>query len=248
GGRQRADVPRPDQQGENMALKFSSTRRTRTRLASTLAMAAVAALPFAAQASYSEIIAFGDSLSDNGNVYSAIRLPAGPYDQRFSNGPVAVEVMANALGVGLRDFAYGGALVGEDNRAFEGVPELGNTGLQSQIADYLDDLGDAGQTADASALYFMWGGGNDFLGASTPELPATAEYVVSTLSSHVTQLHGAGAREFFVVGQADLAYTADNAAADPATQEAAHQFTLAYNDALAGAMTQLQGSLEGATV
>src|SRR5690606_34960307 len=103
-------------------------------------------------------------------------------------------------------------------------------------------------SADPSALYFLWGGGNDFLGASSAELPATAEAVVSTLSSQVTQLHGAGAREFFVVAQADLAFTADNAAAGPQAQEAAHQFTLSYNAALGAALTQLQGGLEGATI
>src|SRR5690348_8301717 len=63
---------------------------------------------------------FGDSLSDNGNLYALTgrTLPAAPYSSgRFSNGPVFTELLGNqilpaaslsSVG-GNRNFAYGGA-------------------------------------------------------------------------------------------------------------------------------------------
>ena len=47
---------------------------------------------------------FGDSLSDNGNVYDATSgiIPATPYaDGRFSNGRIYAEYMANRLNLTL---------------------------------------------------------------------------------------------------------------------------------------------------
>jgi Phospholipase/lecithinase/hemolysin len=58
------------------------------------------ALP-AHAAAYSALYVFGDSLSDNGNIPAASGYrPSAPYaDGRFSNGPVAVEYLADNLGL-----------------------------------------------------------------------------------------------------------------------------------------------------
>ena len=61
---------------------------------------------------------FGDSLSDNGNLYQMNhgKLPKTPYyDGRFSNGPVWVEDLTDLVGFSdddLEDYAIGGAQVG----------------------------------------------------------------------------------------------------------------------------------------
>lgn len=61
-----------------------------------------------AEAAYVSLYAFGDSLSDSGNMYNAIwsmsggtvEVPPPPYHQgRASNGPVAVEYLATNLGL-----------------------------------------------------------------------------------------------------------------------------------------------------
>src|SRR5215212_8441488 len=72
-------------------------------------------------ASFTDLVIFGDSLSDIGNIAQAplINTP-GPYywNGRFSNGPVYAETLATGLGLpalnrstasGGNDFAYGGA-------------------------------------------------------------------------------------------------------------------------------------------
>ena len=50
--------------------------------------------------SFSRLYVFGDSLSDTGNAASVVNdLPPPYYKNRFSNGPVAVEVLAKKLGL-----------------------------------------------------------------------------------------------------------------------------------------------------
>jgi hypothetical protein len=58
----------------------------------------------------SRLVMFGDSLSDNGNLFRFTGEPAPPYwEGRFSNGPTYAEQLANELGAKLDDLAFGGA-------------------------------------------------------------------------------------------------------------------------------------------
>ncbi len=224
--------------------------RFSTALSSVGTAMVLMASPFtAANAAYSQIVAFGDSLSDNGNVFAATEsalgfgIPTEPYwNGRFSNGPVAVEVMAQTLGVALVDYAFGGALTGTTNRVeIPGLP-----GIQNQVDDFTTGLSSTGQTADASALYFLWGGGNDFLGADDKQ--AAVAPAIANLTGQVGQLYSAGAREFFVPLLPDLSNTLEAIQAGPQAQAQAHALSLAFNNNLATALQGLQGSLSGATI
>lgn len=212
---------------------------------STLVALAAAASATAAVAAPSQILVFGDSLSDTGNVQArfanlGIALPAEPYvNGRFSNGPVAVEVMAQALNLPLTSLAFGGALTGTDNRIPTGGV-LAGTGVQSQINGY---IGSQGGSVDASALYVVWAGGNDFFSAPSA---ATVQTAITNLVADVGLLYQAGAREFFLPNLPDLAATAEAIKAGGLVQEGAHQLTLAFNGALAQTFAQLQGQLPGA--
>ncbi len=69
-----------------------------------------------AQAPFTQIIVFGDSLSDDGNVFAVTGQPPAPYfGGRFSNGLVWPEVAASTWGIPLTNYAYGGALTGITN-------------------------------------------------------------------------------------------------------------------------------------
>jgi hypothetical protein len=58
----------------------------------------------------SRLVVFGDSLSDNGNLFELIGQPLPPYwDGRSSNGPTYAEQLAQLLHVPLDDLAFGGA-------------------------------------------------------------------------------------------------------------------------------------------
>jgi phospholipase/lecithinase/hemolysin len=142
-------------------------------------------------AAYSQIVSFGDSLSDVGN--------AG----RFSNGPVWVEDLAQILGLpvatasteGGTNYAWGGA-----RTTGPGVPSTND-----QVSEYLSKVGGI---ADSTALYTILTGSNDVGGVATgsntiPGLLADAAAVASIAST----LEQAGAQSILVVNLPDLGIT-----------------------------------------
>ncbi|MGI9449228.1 MAG: SGNH/GDSL hydrolase family protein, partial [Geminicoccaceae bacterium] len=70
-----------------------------------------------------DVVVFGDSLSDRGNIpilSDGVNFPPSPpyVDNRFSNGPVYSELLPGLLGATCDpslNFATGGALTGPDN-------------------------------------------------------------------------------------------------------------------------------------
>ncbi len=83
----------------------------------TLALCALATIAQAGP--FTSIVVYGDSLSDNGNLFKdsgGTQPPDPPYFKgRRSDGPVAVEQLAILFGVPLLDFAYAGATTGVGN-------------------------------------------------------------------------------------------------------------------------------------
>lgn len=131
-----------------------------------LTAATLAWLP--AQAAFSGITIFGDSLSDTGNVSIATggTVPPPPYFLgRFSDGAVWTDYLANGLGfsampslAGGQNFAFGGARTGSGTSP---VP-----GLLAQTAGlWAPSL--PGGVADPDRLYVLVGGGNDMRDART---------------------------------------------------------------------------------
>lgn len=202
-------------------------------------MAACLAAP--ASANYSQIVAFGDSLSDNGNLFHLIGQPPAPYvNGRFSNGPVAVEVMAQTLGLGLTDFAFGGAKTGMGSHISDA---LNGTGVAGQIAKY-GML--TGGHADASALYMVWAGPNDFFSGMTDlSTPTTAS---NNLLNDVTALYNMGARDFFVPLMPNLGVTPMALGVNqtsPGFAALASFQSLQFNSLLSNGLNQLQQNLAG---
>ncbi|HKE29269.1 MAG TPA: SGNH/GDSL hydrolase family protein [Bryobacteraceae bacterium] len=182
---------------------------------------------------FSNLVVFGDSLSDNGNAFLATAgaVPAPPaYTTvpgglgRFTDGPDTTpagtagglwhEVLAGLLGVapaepfllGGTNFAVGGAQVLADVPSSpQPIPSL-----MHQVDDYLLA---AGGHADANALYVFWGGANDlYSAAETPgETPsgisATEQNMVSSLAGDIILLSAAGAQHFLWLNLPQLATT-----------------------------------------
>lgn len=215
-------------------------------------------------ADYTQLIAFGDSLSDNGNLLAATSAVVGVanavpqttdyYQGRFSNGKAAVEYLAQNLGVSLTDFAFGGALTGATNGAVAAsplsmVPQLLNTGLLSQVGMFQASLG--GAAADSSALYFVWAGANDFFyqGASL----ATAATAIDNLVNAVGSLYSLGARNFLLPTLPGLGSTPESLAlsaalGDPTIPFQLNALTQSFNDGLTLAYSNLAALLPGATL
>lgn len=216
-------------------MKFAST------LASAL-LALTAAIHSVDAVAYDRVVAFGDSLTDDGNLLSLLGLPGSPYYQgRFSNGPVAVEVMAAQLGASLTDYAVGGA-------------QTGNGGMLTQIAQYGASLphgqavaANAGAGA-ASTLYFVWGGPNDFYSGSNVFVPTTAGKAADNIKTGITNLYNLGARDFFVPLMPDLGLTPSALKANasvPIYSSTATADSLSFNSLLSANLQTLSNTLSG---
>lgn len=195
---------------------------------------------FAQAAAYSQLVAFGDSLSDTGNVFAVTGTPVPPYyDGNYSNGPVWVDRLAQMLGLPQpmasqtpllpvnmgTNYAWGGA---RTTITSNGIPST-----QTQVATYLGEVGGA---ADPNALYTILTGGNDingFNGTSYgfPQLAADG-MAVALLANDLAL---AGAQHILVLNVPDLglAPIADG------NEGFATFLTSSFNEALEGGLTAL---------
>ncbi len=156
---------------------------------------------------YNGVVVYGDSLSDNGNLYGAISYPPPPYWMgRFSNGPVAVEQLASTLGVGLTDWAWGGATTGIGNVVDGGSEQnFGLLGLPGMTTSYALTVGSISPQMAAGSLFMVWGGPNDF--TSDGLTMQTADNAVGYIMNIVDGLQAIGVQHIFVPGMPDLGKT-----------------------------------------
>ncbi|QWT19771.1 autotransporter domain-containing protein [Bacillus sp. NP157] len=200
-----------------------------------LAGAIGAALLFSAGAhadGYQQVVSFGDSLSDNGNV--AI-LSGSPVITRFTTNPgtVAVENIAKYFNLTLTpslqggtDYAFGGARAGVANP----VPAT-----SAQITQYLTANGGK---ADPNALYTMWIGANDILAATSN--PANAQVIVGTAAQQevgqIKALQAAGAKTIVVFNLPDIGKTPAAQSAGAAAASSISSLSQLYNGVLSGGL------------
>jgi phospholipase/lecithinase/hemolysin len=188
-----------------------------------------------------EIVVFGDSYSDTGNVYLAtgFALPPSPpyFDGRFSNGPLWHEVVARELGIpaarpdliGGSNYAWGGAQTGE-GLAILGVPNLG-----LQIDTFL-----ARTVPRPDQLFIVSGGGNDLI---QPDPPTPPDQIVSNIEAHITKLAESGARYFAVTNLPTISALPFVAMLGDASAEELRRLTTQTNLLLRPRLRRLQSEL-----
>jgi phospholipase/lecithinase/hemolysin len=188
----------------------------------------------------SQLIVFGDSLSDMGNVRDATFgvVPGSAYfSGRFSDGPVWAEHLANDLGVG----PLSASAVGGTNYAYGGAQTTGGPGVfvrdvDLQLSDYL-----ASHAVDPNALYAVWAGANDLFGGET-DVRVPINRVVTTLEA----LASRGARHFLVPNLPILGRI-PNYNRDPAASVAFDALSHQYNGLFETAMESLASRQPQAT-
>lgn len=147
---------------------------------------------------FSQLYVFGDSLSDNGNLYALTNqyLPKAPYfNGRYTNGLVWSEFLINQLGMpasALHNYAFGGA------RSDGDTPP----GLLQQVESYLELASDA----DPDGVYFIWAGANNYLYNTDSSLGETNQ-TVQDVKSAIEILARRGARHFAVINLPDIGTT-----------------------------------------
>src|SRR4051794_30150684 len=162
-----------------------------------------------AAAPYASVVVFGDSLSDNGNLFAVAGQPGPPayFPGRASNGMVAVELLAGQWGVPLVDLAWAGATTGVGNHLDPGgtPTSLGTNSLPGMTTS-LSLSSAAVAPLASSALFVVWGGPDDFLSPSPLDVTpiAVANRAVSNIVGIVTGLRSLGAQHILVPGMPDL--------------------------------------------
>ncbi len=187
--------------------------RTFAILAAATTMLAAATLP-ARATSYTSVVVYGESLSDNGNLYQATGglAPAAPYvNGRFSNGPVAVEQLAAQLNAPLFDFAFGGATTGIGNIADGGTPtSFGLFNLPGMATEFAASAGHVPPAVIPSSLFIVWGGADDFeslVNPTTSQSQAAAQAAAANIDQLVAALLLEGATHILVPNLPNLGGT-----------------------------------------
>lgn len=155
-------------------------------------------------ASLKNMVVFGDSLSDNGNLYEYMHheIPQSPpyFNGRFSNGPVWVERLAEVYFPGqgashLTDYAFGGAGVSEN-------PEDDDTlfTLKREIDSYLLAHQDR---ADSKSLFIVWIGANNYF-AIPEDVEGSVALVNEGIKHSLQRLSAAGAKHILILNLPDL--------------------------------------------
>ena len=159
------------------------------------------------QAGYSNLIVFGDSWVDAGNVqalwlehegYAFPPLGIGYDGGRWTNGPTFADYLSLELfgsktlssRAGGNNYAYGGAQAGSDT-LFDFAPETRVPRLETQVANYLSDTN---QVVDPNALHLVVIGSNDLAAAKDSADPQLViSNAVGGVITSITDLKNAGA-------------------------------------------------------
>lgn len=153
---------------------------------------------------YSGLLVFGDSFSDEGNLYTLCegsRFGPPHAEGKATNGDLWLKYLADGLDLsspgpsqfGGKNYAYGGATSDFGHRDIErcggdgvGVKELPNVGRQ--IDQYLED---SGGVVAPETLVILFCGGNDFRFGHIYSIPFN-------IRNHITRLAESGAKHFLV--------------------------------------------------
>ncbi|HEK1007511.1 TPA: autotransporter domain-containing protein [Pseudomonas putida] len=226
----------------------------------TLALACSQA--FAAPSPYSSMIVFGDSLADAGQFPD---LTGGTAGMRFTNrdengnfAPVSPMILGGRLGVspddlnpstslGIRpdgnNWAVGGyttqQILDSITQTSQLVVPPGTNGAGAVLRERAGYLAN-GLRADPNALYYLTGGGNDFL-QGLVNSPADAAAAGSRLAASAQALQQGGARYIMVWLLPDLGQT-PNFSGTP-QQNPLSQLSAVFNQALVGQLVQIDAEI-----
>ena len=159
---------------------------------------------------FSQMVVFGDSLSDVGNDASWAGLEGFKTSNgRFTSDPTSTppsagtgvwhEILADQLGIapattsstGGQDWAYGGAVTGS------GTQDLGIVlGIVHNVGQQISDFFGQAMVFPSNTLYAIWAGGNDLIDAANNagqtagihQFESTAVSAVTNITTYIDQL------------------------------------------------------------
>ena len=218
------------------------------------------AVPLFGQIPFTEFVVFGDSLSDNGNLYAGTALlgqptPGPPMyttaeytdgtnSVPSTNAPLGlwIEQLATKLALpvpqpflkGGTNYAVASALSGKNPAYSPTTPSV------PWVTDQLNLFLSSTRTPPANALYVFWGGGNDILQSDS------ASTAVSNIQGNIDTLATAGAKYFLWVNLPPLGEVPERVnTSQQSSQDAA---SLAYNQGMTSAVAQLKTAHPGIAI
>jgi len=161
-----------------------------------------------ASPSFSDIFIFGDSMSDTGNLASVIGdYPPAYYNNRFSNGPVAVEILGEELDLPTNASLYLVSQNAGTNYAVASAKAGGSASLDlnSQINAF---LAARKFSIPKDALYVVFIGGNDVRSArDVPDgqsVETVLQNAVDSIEQNIDRLISSGAKNILVINSIDM--------------------------------------------
>lgn len=210
-------------------------------------------------ASYSKIIAFGDSLSDHGGLqkylglYDPVSNPNGVFTT-WSDGDVWIDYLKTKTNSILEDRAIAGAMTeGHEDARVQSMIDSGvlpDLGLTGQVATF---TASSPVIDSAGTLFTIWIGGNDLLEYSrgeskysTPDelLYGTTGAIIQSMES----LYSKGAKNFLVLNLPDIGKSPAFSSSTQEKKGLATLMSLMYNQALWNKLDQFASSHPDATL
>lgn len=141
-----------------------------------------------------KVVAFGDSVSDNQNLFNATRWVMPHQDSwflgHFSNGKLWNEYLADSLKLPIYDWAVAGAAADE----YYVIP-----GVSEQVDSYLAYMQSAPNYVPTNTLFTMMIGGNDLVNYGR-----TVDSIIARQQVAVEKLITSGARNILLLNVPDL--------------------------------------------
>lgn len=193
-----------------------------------------------------KIVIFGDSLSDNGNLYTVSSaahkvislvpiVPMNPpyFNGRFSNGIVWNEIVSQAMNMELANYAYGGAWAESVWNSGVVVPFDLATQVNFHVVHAARDFN------KGKHLYVLWAGANDYVeGRKDPDYATTN--TVETIKKQIDWLIYYGAKQFLVFSLPDLSKIPEVVWRGPDAAMAIGHLSQTHNEKLAAMVTEEQ--------
>lgn len=198
---------------------------------------------------YSYVIAFGDSLTDNGNFVEVDYESDNTHKIKLTDGSVWIESLASHYSATLYNKAYVGATTEFANlyEYFYFSGSVDTKGLLWQINQYT-----SGPTLSGNnTLYTIWAGANDAsLNANwSPDLPPywTPEKAVDNIKTALLALNNTGGQNFLVPNIMDLGKT-PFLSSDINSSLLFTTWIESYNQLLADMLAQFKTEHSGVTI
>jgi phospholipase/lecithinase/hemolysin/uncharacterized protein YhjY with autotransporter beta-barrel domain len=217
-------------------------RRVASRVFASASLIAFAAIATPANAQrVDNIVAFGDSYADTGNLFAILGFNPAPLvypTGRFSGGTNYIDTLSQILDVPVEDFAIGGANTDNTNTNGAGLP-----GFVTEWNAYLAGGGGVFPTVsgtfDSGDLVAFSIGGNDSRfyqqnGGSLAGAPAAAQTSAAFATAGLDALVDAGAQNIsFLAGNTAIL---PEIAGDPAAQAVRNAYSTTFNTAMQGVL------------